>query len=170
MFIFSSTDHPNEQWSMIKLAQFSAPRAFTALIVPARFFWPTRKRILRTMKFCEPPKLTLLCVITMPSPGAVCPARVQFLRLTRKSDARRISPLTSNTMVIGSSLYCWNAQRRVPSDVLSARLVTLTTLPPRPPVAYLPKPSAVGNARGRCDLDTLTGSEVTPWRETAATL
>ena len=151
----------------MKFAQFSAPIADTAFISPAVFFWPTRNLMLRTMKFWEPPKLTLLCVITMPSPGAVCPARVQSARLIFNSSESTISPLTSKTMVIGSPWYCENAQRSEPSPLL-LRFVTFTTFPPRPPVVYLPKPSAVGKARIRSASDGFTAFDTTPWLDTVA--
>ena len=54
-------------------------------------------------------------------------------------------PLTRNTIVAFSLPASVSAQRKEPSP-LSANVVTSTTLPPRPPEAYLPKPSAVGNA------------------------
>ncbi len=170
VFMFSSTDQPNEQWSKIKLAQFSAAQAFSAWMSPAMFFWPMRNLTLRTIKFCEPPRFTLLRVITMPSPGAVWPASVQSERFTRSSLARAMSPLTANTMVMGSPLCCPKAQRSVPSPPSSASEVTVTTLPPRPPEAYLPNPSAVGNASTCVASAALTAGESTPLSEMARTL
>src|SRR5687767_177224 len=53
-------------------------------------------------------------------------------------------PLTVNTIVRGPD--CPRQYRRLPAP-LSLRLVTLHTLPPRPPEANCPKPSALGKAR-----------------------
>ena len=160
--MFSSIDHPNTQWSNIKLVQFSVPQAWSCLPSPAR------KRMLRTMKFSELPKFTLSPTMLMPSPGAVCPASVQLARFTRRLLLRRISPFTANTMVSGSPGYWLKAHRSVPSSSVSANDVTVTTFPPRPPVAYLPKPSAVGKATGVTRM--ATASDVAPWRETVLTL
>ena len=104
----------------------------------------------------------------MPSPGAVWPASVQSARLTSSMLLMCISPFTANTMVSGSSGYCWKAQRSVPSLPSSASDVTVTTCPPRPPVVYLPKPSAVGNAGAVSRM--ATALDVTPWRDTARTV
>ena len=82
----------------------------------------------------------------MPPPGAVCPAIVKFLALQRISDFSSILPEIAKTTVVASfSEHCFNAHRKDPSPSSSV-LVTITTLPPRPPVAFLPKPSAVGKA------------------------
>src|SRR6185312_5007080 len=55
----------------------------------------------------------------------------------------RIIPATLNTIMRAPP--CSQAQRRVPGP-LSAKLVTTSTFPPRPPKLYLPPPSAPGNA------------------------
>ena len=52
-------------------------------------------------------------------------------------------PATSKTMVLGPDSA--NAALREPAP-LSARVVTWITFPPRPPVVYIPPPSAPGNA------------------------
>ena len=79
----------------------------------------------------------------MPPPGALWPAMVtRGSRMTR-SEASRIVPATSNRIVRGPCAS--TAARRLPGP-LSARLVTRSTAPPRPPAAKRPAPSAPGKA------------------------
>src|SRR5690606_29395811 len=80
----------------------------------------------------------------MPSPGAVCPAMVRSPLLMVSLEFNVIVPDTSNTMILAPAAAI--AARKLPVPE-SFRLVTLMTLPPRPPVASLPKPSAPGKAR-----------------------
>lgn len=83
-------------------------------------------------------------LIRIPPPGAVCPAMVTLPLLMGKTLFKVIVPPTSKIMVRGPELYC-RACLKLPGP-LSLRFVTLITAPPLPPVAYLPKPSAVGKA------------------------
>src|SRR5262245_56287575 len=62
---------------------------------------------------------------------------------TRMGLVRVIVPPTANTQVRGP-VFSMQA-RRLPVPA-SLRLVTLMTVPPRPPTALAPKPSALGNA------------------------
>src|SRR6185295_9773348 len=80
----------------------------------------------------------------MPPPGALWPAMVTRGSRTTRSEASRIVPATSKRMVRGPRAS--TAARRLPGP-LSARLVTGSTAPPRPPAAKRPAPSAPGKAR-----------------------
>ena len=144
--VFSSLAQLKEQWSIIKLFAFSTRRQAALCSFPLASFSPTRKRICRIIKFSEPPKFISFFMIQTPSPGAVCPASVKFLALQRISDFNSILPETAKTTVVASFCeHCCNAHLKEPSPS-SLVLVTITTFPPRPPVAFLPKPSAVGKA------------------------
>ena len=55
-----------------------------------------------------------------------------------------ITPPTANTTVL-VPLFS-TAQRNVPSEPSSVSFVTVYTIPPAPPVVYLPAPSAPGKA------------------------
>src|SRR5262245_6269109 len=76
-------------------------------------------------------------------PGDVCPATVRYGVRTRIALFKVIVPLTRNTHVRGPEASI--ALRRLPGPE-SSRFVTSITLPPRPPTALAPNPSAVGKA------------------------
>src|ERR1043165_2051603 len=91
----------------------------------------------------------------MPSPGAVWPARVMFgcsmeifppaflpSFLPVRAALKSMMPDTSNTTMRLDWLTA-SASEPGPSRL---RFVTWTTVPPRPPVAHMPAPSAPGNA------------------------
>src|SRR5688572_27498390 len=79
----------------------------------------------------------------MPPPGAVCPAIVRYGFLAMISLWVVIVPPTRNTQMRGP---CAATQaRRLPAP-LSLRFVTSMTVPPRPPLLWVPNPSAPGNA------------------------
>jgi hypothetical protein len=63
--------------------------------------------------------------------------------LTSSPDCQTIVPLISNTTVLTPVASIAALSEPVPA---SFRFVTLMTLPPRPPLAALPNPSALGNA------------------------
>lgn len=92
--------------------------------------------------------------MVIPSPGAVCPAIVMPVeRLMRSTSLSIIQPDTLNTTVMGSLGYCFTAQRKEPVigfSASSSSVVTVTTIPPLPPEANFPKPSAEGNAGVAC--------------------
>ena len=160
--MFSSPLQPKQQWSIIILEAFSIPkpaplmkRLSVGLAKSASSRSPMRKRRLRMITLLEPPKLTFPPLIKIPSPGAVWPAMVTFFNEARKSrlfwalGRILMVPLTRKTIVAFSLPATVRAQRKEPSDGLeglSSRLVTSTTLQPRPPVTYLPNPRAVGKA------------------------
>src|SRR5688500_7961784 len=77
----------------------------------------------------------------MPAPGAVWPAIVILGLVIRMSP--RMTPLTSKTTIRGPSAA--QASARLPGPD-AFRLVTLMTLPPRPPLLIAPQPSAPGKA------------------------
>ena len=74
-----------------------------------------------------------------------------------KSLLRGMTPATSNTMILGVSSE--TAALNVPTP-LSLRLVTCLISPPRPPVTYLPWPSAPGNAGTSCANVAVTPNKV----------
>jgi hypothetical protein len=78
----------------------------------------------------------------MPSPGAVCPAIVTLPFLIDKLLFNVIVPDTSKTIIRAPVALI--ASRKLPAPA-SLRFVTFITLPPLPPVALRPKPSAPGN-------------------------
>ena len=79
----------------------------------------------------------------MPSPGAVWPAMVMYGSVIFSGEASVISPPTRKITMRGP--LAMQASRKLPGPA-SFRLVTKMTLPPRPPTAMAPKPSASGNA------------------------
>src|SRR5689334_6747879 len=81
----------------------------------------------------------------MPSPGAVWPAIVTSAFRTVSRERSLIVPETRKTMVRGPEAV--TAARRLPGPA-SLRFVTAMTLPPRPPVAMAPYPSAPGKEGG----------------------
>ena len=79
--------------------------------------------------------------MVMPAPGAVWPAMVmsEFSMVT----VLLITPLTSKTTIRGPAAAHASCSEPGPSGL---RFVTIITLPPRPPGASHPQPSAPGNA------------------------
>ena len=103
---------------------------------------PRRKRMKRIMTLSASTR-TVWPEMQIPSPGAVCPAMVRFPLAILSSLLRSILPAISKTTVLAP--LASTAARREPSPE-SLRFVTCMTLPPRPPVTYIPPPSAPGNA------------------------
>lgn len=98
---------------------------------------PGRTLMCRKMTSLAPDRPMGYPWMTIPLPGAVCPATVTYrphsvFRLSL--DVSVMTPATSKTMILGP-LIDRRACRSVPGSVESSRLVTLTTLPPRPPRA-----------------------------------
>lgn len=81
----------------------------------------------------------------IPSPGADWPAIVTLPELIFSSDSKEIVPETEKTIILG--YFCLIASRKLPGPE-SFKFSTINTLPPRPPLVYLPNPSAPGNAIG----------------------
>ena len=73
-------------------------------------------------------------------------------------------PEMSNTTVRGPD--CSTAQRRLPSPE-SLRFVTCRTLPPRPPFAKAPNPSAPGKA-SKSSADAVNASDPNKWAHASA--
>ena len=63
--------------------------------------------------------------------------------LIARAESRRMVPETLNTQIRGPGKLTHSRSEPIP---LSARLETMKTLPPRPPTAFAPKPSADGKA------------------------
>ena len=80
----------------------------------------------------------------IPSPGADCPAIVRSPLLIFKGLFNRIRPEILKSIVLAP--FCLIAHRSVPGSSLSSSEVTYITLPPLPPVVYIPAPSAPGKA------------------------
>ena len=89
-----------------------------------------------------------LPLMQIPSPGAVCPAMVRLGFHILIAVCNSIIPLTLNTTVLGPLKFS-QAYLKLP-DPESFKLVTSYIIPPLPPVAYAPAPSAPGKA-GICD-------------------
>src|SRR5262245_312360 len=83
--------------------------------------------------------------------------------VTRMGLVRVIVPPTAKTQVRGP---VFSMQLRKLPGPESLRFVTLMTAPPRPPTAFAPKPSALGNAliwawpTGGCQQATITSTAI----------
>src|ERR1700720_3730113 len=96
-------------------------------------------------KICSP--LWFGPPMTMPPPGAVCPAMVRYGLETWARDRNVITPDTRKTQVRGPEASMHARRLPVPE---SFKLVTSITAPPLPPTAAAPPPCASGNA-GQCE-------------------
>ena len=137
--MFSSNPQVQEQWSImifpIGLPPKESSRCHT-------FVSPRRKRIWRTTTSCVFTQKDSPAIHT-PSPGAVCPAIVTYGARTIMGDSNLIIPETLKTMIRAPPVS--QASRKEPGP-RSFKLVTVITLPPRPPKLYMPPPSAPGKA------------------------
>ena len=140
-----------EQWSRMMFSWYR-PHIVSEPSLSPEPSSPRRKRMKR-MTTLSASIRTVLSFKHIPSPGAVCPAMVTSPFLTLSSDFSDMMPATSNTIVLAPLWFMASLREPVP---LSFRLVTCMTLPPRPPVVYIPPPSAPGKARAPRD-DSCSG-------------
>ena len=138
--MFSSNPQVQEQWSImifpIGLPPKESSRCHTFCFATAE----THMAYHYIMRIY--PKKTLRQYIP-PSPGAVCPAIVTYGARTIMGDSNLIIPETLKTMIRAPPVS--QASRKEPGP-RSFKLVTVITLPPRPPKLYIPPPSAPGKA------------------------